>query len=60
MLLSRDYDVKDLCLLMGVSRAGYYKWKKQDRSKRRIYGDMMIGVIEQVSVPAEGRSGRMR
>ncbi|MDD4012387.1 MAG: IS3 family transposase [Sphaerochaetaceae bacterium] len=48
MLLSRDYDVKDLCLLLGVSRAGFYKWKKQDKSKRRIYGEMMIGVIEQV------------
>ena len=26
-LLSRDYEVQQLCSLMGVSRSGYYKWK---------------------------------
>ena len=30
-LLSRDYDVQELCSLMGVSRSSYYKWKKRDK-----------------------------
>ena len=33
-LLSRDYAVKDICPLMGVSRAGYYKWRKREPSRR--------------------------
>ena len=28
-LLSRDNPIKDICALMGVSRAGYYKWKNR-------------------------------
>ena len=27
-LLSKEYNVKSLCLLMKVSRSGYYKWLK--------------------------------
>ena len=26
-LLSKDYEIQQLCSLMGVSRSGYYKWK---------------------------------
>ena len=27
-LLSKDYNIKSLCLTMKVSRSGYYKWLK--------------------------------
>ncbi|MBQ4379396.1 MAG: IS3 family transposase [Treponema sp.] len=47
-LLSRDYDVKDLCSLMGVSRSGYYKWKKRDKSDRDIKREEMIALVEKV------------
>lgn len=30
--LSRRYSVKSLCDLLGVSRSGYYKWKKRGKS----------------------------
>ena len=46
--LSREYDVKELCELMGVSRSGYYKWKNRGRSsqeKRRIE---MISIVQEV------------
>ena len=33
-LLSRDNPIKDICALMGVSRAGYYKWKNREPSPR--------------------------
>lgn len=53
-LLSRDYDVQDLCALMGVSRSGYYKWKKRDKSKRDIKREELIALVE--AVHAEHRS----
>jgi hypothetical protein len=45
---SRDYGVKDLCALMGVSRAGYYKWLKHDKSPRNIKREELILLVEQV------------
>lgn len=33
---------------MGVSRSGYYKWKKRDRSKRDIKREEMIALVEAV------------
>ena len=47
-LLARDYDVQDICSLMGVSRSGYYKWKKRDKSDRDIKREEMIALVEAV------------
>lgn len=47
-MLSREYDVQDLCALMGVSRSGYYKWKKRDKSERDIMREGMIALVETV------------
>ena len=47
-MLSRDYDVQDLCKLMGVSRSGYYKWKKRDKSCRDINREKMIALVAEV------------
>lgn len=44
-LLSRDYAIRDICKLMGVSRAGYYKWKKRPPSKRDINREKMIELV---------------
>lgn len=33
---------------MGVSRSGYYKWKKRDKSKRDIKREEMIALVEAV------------
>jgi len=46
--LSREYDVQDLCALMGVSRSGYYKWKKRAKSERDIMREEMIALVETV------------
>gem|GEM_PF-5212813 len=40
-LLRRDNPIKDICALMGVSRAGYYKWKNREPSPREINGALM-------------------
>lgn len=47
-LLSRDYDVQTVCKLMNVSRAGYYKWKKRDKSKRDLNREEMIELVKTV------------
>ena len=46
--MSRDYSIKDLCSLMGVSRAGFYKWKNRDKSKRDIHRDKLINLVNEV------------
>lgn len=52
--MSREYDVQDLCALMGVSRSGYYKWKKRAKSERDIMREEMIALVE--TVHAEHKS----
>lgn len=47
-MLSRDYDIKDLCLLMGVSRSGYYKWKKREPSERDMNRENVIAMVKVV------------
>ena len=47
-LLSRDYAIHDICKLMGVSRAGYWKWKKRSPSKRNINRKKMIELVRTV------------
>ena len=47
-LLSRDYAVQDLCALMGVSRSGYYKWKKREPSERDLNRENMIALVNAV------------
>lgn len=41
-LLSRDYPIKDVCAIMGVSRAGYYKWKRRGKSTRAIDRETLL------------------
>ena len=47
-LLSRDNAIKDICALMGVSRAGYYKWKKKEPSPRDTKREEVIALVKQV------------
>jgi len=47
-MLSRDYAIRDLCELMGVSRAGYYKWKNRPKSRRDIKREEMIELVGQI------------
>ena len=40
--------MQDLCKLMGVSRSGYYKWKKREKSDRDIKREEMIALVDEV------------
>ncbi len=44
--MSKDYDIKTLCELMGVSRSGYYKWKNRGKP---AYEDKRQEVIRLVT-----------
>ena len=46
--MSRDYAVKDICRMMGVSRAGYYKWKNRKPSGRDINREKMIELVKTI------------
>ena len=47
-MLSRDYDIVDLCDLMGVSRSGFYKWKKRKPSGRDLTREEMVQLVSHV------------
>lgn len=47
-LLARDYDIQDLCQLMGVSRSGYYKWKKRSKSRRDMKREEVISLVDEI------------
>ncbi|MCF0111271.1 MAG: IS3 family transposase [Erysipelotrichaceae bacterium] len=47
-LLSRDYDIKDLCEMMGVSRSGFYKWRGREKSNRDIRREEMVSLVATV------------
>ena len=47
-MLSREFNVKDICEMMGVSRSGYYKWLKRDPSDRDVNREAMVGVVRNV------------
>ena len=47
-MLSRDFAITDICAMMGVSRAGYYKWKRRDSSTRDLNREAMVEVVGQI------------
>ena len=47
-MLSRDFAIADICPMMGVSRAGYYKWKRREPSMRDITREAMVEIVEQI------------
>ena len=53
-ILCREYSVKALCEVMGISRSGYYKWKKRGKSDRDIQRRELIALVD--TVHAEHRS----
>lgn len=44
-MLSRDYNVKEICGVMGVSRSGYYAWLHRDHSARDMTRDAMLDTV---------------
>lgn len=43
-----EYNVQDVCAMMGVSRAGYYKWKARGKSTRAINRERLPAEVSDV------------
>lgn len=46
--LSKEYNVRDVCAVMGVSRAGYYKWKARGKSTRAVNREKLLAKVSDV------------
>ncbi len=47
-MLSREFKIVDLCQMMGVSKAGFYKWKNRKPSSRDLTREQMVHLVEEV------------
>lgn len=47
-MLSRDFSIQEICAAMGVSRAGYYKWKARGQSTRAINREKLLEAVQNV------------
>jgi hypothetical protein len=55
--LSVEYEIKPCCQPLGVSRSGYYQWKKQERTQRAKEEAELIQEIKEIF---EANKGRIR
>ena len=55
-MLSRDYTIQEICDIMGVSRSGYYKWKRRGKSTRAIDREKLLSDVGRIhaSHPSHG------
>lgn len=47
-ILARDYGISDVCSIMGVSRSGFYKWKKRGKSTRATDREKLLADVKRV------------
>lgn len=53
----RQYRVERMCLLLGLSRSGYYAWRKRGRSSRRRENDRLEWEIRRIYAEGRGEYG---
>jgi hypothetical protein len=58
--LSVEYEIKPCCQPLGVSRSGYYQWKKQERTQRAKEEAELIQEIKEIFEANKGRYGSPR
>jgi len=58
--LSKEYAVRDLCEFLGMSRSGYYLWKKDRESAREQANHQVVAEIKEVFHAKRGRYGSPR
>lgn len=51
------YSLRRLCPLLGVSRAGYYKWLKRDKSQLEIENEALLETMKQLQEKHHGILG---
>ena len=55
-----EHRVSRLCKVLGVSRQGYYAWRRREPSRRQLADGQLAGVIEQVFVDSRRTYGAPR
>jgi len=58
--LSKDYPVRELCTVLGVTRSGYYKWHRGQESARQLANRLLGLDIERIYQQQKGRYGSPR
>ena len=58
--LSVDFEMKECCQALGVSRSGYYRWHKAEPSRRQKENVELVGQIKEVFEANKGRYGSPR
>lgn len=51
------FPVNFMCRMLGVTRGGYYAWKKRGPSERQLDDEMLAGLITGIHAENEGRYG---
>ena len=41
-MLSKEFNIESLCITMGLSRSGYYKWLKRKGTLNRYQNDRIL------------------
>ena len=58
--LSKDYPVRELCAVLGVTRSGYYQWCRGRESARELANRLLKLEIERIYQQQKGRYGSPR
>ena len=58
--LSQDYPVRALCVVLGVSRSGYYRWRQGAETRRQVANRRLVEEIRRVHRQKRGRYGSPR
>lgn len=56
----KAYPVKLICKVMGVSRSGYYAWRKRRRSKQLTDNEKLIPMVREIHKDCKGTYGTRR
>ncbi len=59
-VMVQDYPVRELCAVLGVTRSGYYGWRKGQETARAAANRLLVLEIERVHKEKKGRYGSPR
>lgn len=58
--MAKDYPVRELCAVLGVTRSGYYRWRKGQETARELANRLLVEQIHRVHREKKGRYGSPR
>ena len=58
--MAKDYPVRELCAVLGVTRSGYYGWRNGQETAREVGNRLLAEEIQRVHRQKKGRYGSPR